>query len=119
MRCPASADASATMVMRESPTRSPRPTVSEMMLMFRRRKSDATRVSTPGLSSTYATNVCSINASPEIREQRSEISFPSLSSDLALQRIQSFENHLANFMRKALSLINQLRIPHCKLARDL
>ena len=34
------------------PGRSLRPTVSELMLMFRRRNSDATRVSTPGKSST-------------------------------------------------------------------
>ena len=60
MRCPASADASHTSVRRDSPGRSLRPTVSELMLMFSRRNSDATRVSTPGKSSTYATNVCSI-----------------------------------------------------------
>ena len=53
--------ASATIVMRETSGRSEWPTVSEMMLMFRRRNSEATRVSTPGLSSTSATNVCSIS----------------------------------------------------------
>src|SRR5450432_1273481 len=59
MRFPAPDWASATMVMRETPMRSEWPTVSEMMLMLRRRKSEATRVSTPGLSSTSATNVWS------------------------------------------------------------
>ena len=52
MRCPASADASHTSVSRDRPGRSLRPTVSELILMFRRRNSDATRVSTPGRSST-------------------------------------------------------------------
>jgi len=37
---------------RQRPGRSLRPTVSELMLMLRRRNSDATRVSTPGRSST-------------------------------------------------------------------
>jgi len=41
-----------TTVMRESPSRSLCPTVSEWILMFKRRKSEATRVSTPGKSST-------------------------------------------------------------------
>ena len=54
--------ASQTRVRRESPARSLRPTVSELILMFRRRKSEATRVSTPGRSSTYATKVCSIKS---------------------------------------------------------
>ena len=40
------------MVMRETSLRSEWPTVSEMMLMFNRRNSEATRVSTPGVSST-------------------------------------------------------------------
>ncbi len=42
--------ASQTMVMREVSGRSDSPTVSETMLMLSRRKSEATRVSTPGLS---------------------------------------------------------------------
>src|ERR1700722_7818123 len=60
MRWPAEVDECATMVMRETPGRSDRPTVNETMLTLRRRKRDATRVSTPGLSSTSATNVCSM-----------------------------------------------------------
>jgi hypothetical protein len=32
------------------------------MLMFNRRNSEATRVSTPGKSSTYATNVCNMKS---------------------------------------------------------
>src|ERR1700723_3508799 len=63
MRLPASADASHTSVSRDRPGRSLRPTVSELMLMFSLRNSEATRVSTPGMSSTYATNVCSMNLS--------------------------------------------------------
>ena len=44
--------ASQTSVRRDSPGRSLRPTVSELMLMFNRRNNDATRVNTPGKSST-------------------------------------------------------------------
>ena len=50
------------MVMREVSGRSDSPTVSETMLMLRRRKSEATRVRTPGLSWTKATNVWSMVA---------------------------------------------------------
>src|SRR5271170_5781596 len=60
MRWPAEVDEWATMVMRETPGRSDRPTVSDTMLTLRRRNSEETRVSTPGLSSTSATNVCSM-----------------------------------------------------------
>ena len=52
--------ASQTMVMRETSVRFDSPTVSETMLMLRRRKSEATRVRTPGLSWTWATKVWSI-----------------------------------------------------------
>ena len=45
------------MVMREMPAVSVWPTVSESMLKARRRNSDATRLSTPGLSSTWTTKV--------------------------------------------------------------
>ena len=45
------------MVMRDTSGFSVRPTVSESMLKARRRNSDATRVSTPGLFSTYTTYV--------------------------------------------------------------
>src|SRR5712692_959661 len=51
---------STVMVMRETSGFSVRPTVSESMLKARRRNSDATRVSTPGLFSTYTTNMFSI-----------------------------------------------------------
>src|SRR6266849_1806602 len=51
---------STVMVMRETSGFSVRPTVSESMLKARRRNSDATRVNTPGLFSTYTTNVFSI-----------------------------------------------------------
>ena len=44
--------ASTTTVRRETPGWSVRPTVSDSMLKLRRRKSDATRLSTPGMSST-------------------------------------------------------------------
>src|SRR5580692_12346140 len=60
MRCAACSCASHTIVMREVSACSLSPTVSETMLMFKRRNSDATRVNTPGLSCTSATNVCSI-----------------------------------------------------------
>src|SRR5271166_4563505 len=48
------------MVMRDTSGFSVRPTVSESMLKARRRNREATRVSTPGLFSTYTTNVFSI-----------------------------------------------------------
>src|ERR1700730_13223550 len=48
------------MVMRETSGFSVRPTVSESILKARRRNSDATRVSTPGLFSTYTTYVFSM-----------------------------------------------------------
>src|SRR5260370_29443358 len=51
---------STVMVMREASGFSVRPTVSESMLKARRRNSEATRVSTPGLFSTYTTNMFSI-----------------------------------------------------------
>src|ERR1700692_1263578 len=60
MRWAAVSGASQTMVMRETSGRSDSPTVSETMLMLRRRKSEATRVRTPGLSLTRATKVCSM-----------------------------------------------------------
>ncbi len=47
-----SGSTSQTIVMRETPGVSVWPTVSESMLKARRRNSDATRFSTPGLSST-------------------------------------------------------------------
>ncbi len=52
MRWPAAGGASATRVMREMPVRSELPTVTDEMLIFSRRNNDATRVNTPGLSST-------------------------------------------------------------------
>src|SRR6202795_1326953 len=60
MRRAWSRPASTVMVMRETSGFSVRPTVSESMLKARRRNSDATRVSTPGLFSTYTTNMFSI-----------------------------------------------------------
>src|ERR1700687_1403982 len=51
---------STTIVMRETSGFSVRPTVSESMLKARRRNSEATRVSTPGLFSTYTTKMFSI-----------------------------------------------------------
>src|SRR5271157_6211662 len=44
--------------MRETPGLSVCPTVSDSMLKFLRRNRDATRFSTPGLSSTRMTRVC-------------------------------------------------------------
>src|ERR1700761_1801505 len=64
MRCAACSWASQTMVMREVSGRSDSPTVSETMLMLRRRKSEATRVRTPGLSWTSATKVWSMFCCP-------------------------------------------------------
>src|SRR5207302_7353877 len=52
-----SRSASAVIVMRETSGFSVRPTVSESMLKARRRNRDATRVSTPGLFSTYTTKI--------------------------------------------------------------
>src|ERR1700683_4188676 len=63
MRRAWSSSASVTMVMRDTSGFSVRPTVSESMLNARRRNSEATRVSTPGLFSTYTTNVFSIGFS--------------------------------------------------------
>src|ERR1700675_4953932 len=60
MRRAWSRPASTVMVMRDTSGFSVRPTVSESMLKARRRNSDATRVSTPGLFSTYTTNMFSI-----------------------------------------------------------
>src|ERR1700733_10528543 len=60
MRGAACSCASQTIVIRETSARSDSPTVNETMLMLRRRKSEATRVRTPGLSWTKATNVWSI-----------------------------------------------------------
>ena len=60
MRCAACSGASQTMVMREVSGRSDSPTVRETMLRLRRRKRDATRVRTPGLSWTRATKVWSM-----------------------------------------------------------
>src|SRR5580698_6911285 len=51
---------STVMVMRETSGFSVRPTVNESMLKARRRNSEATRVSTPGLFSTYTTYVFSM-----------------------------------------------------------
>ena len=51
------------MVMRETPGRSVWPTVSDSMLKARRRNREAMRFSTPGLSSTYTTKVCSFSPS--------------------------------------------------------
>src|SRR5687768_13885039 len=51
---------SRAMVMRDTPATSVRPTVSDSMLKARRRNTSATRLRTPGLSSTRATSVCSI-----------------------------------------------------------
>src|SRR6202022_3234649 len=53
---------SPVMVMRETSGFSVRPTVSESILKARRRNSDATRVSTPGLFSTYTTKIFSMLA---------------------------------------------------------
>ena len=50
-----------TIVMRETSARSDSPTVSETILMLSRRKSEATRVRTPGLSCTKATKVWSMS----------------------------------------------------------
>src|SRR5580700_12332294 len=63
MRRAWSSSASVTIVMRETSGFSVRPTVSESMLNARRRNSEATRVSTPGLFSTYTTNVFNIGLS--------------------------------------------------------
>jgi len=51
MRWPAAAEHPQTRVMREMLGRSDPPTVTEEILIYRR-NNDATRVSTPGLSST-------------------------------------------------------------------
>jgi hypothetical protein len=48
---------STTTVIRDTPADSVWPTVSDSMLNARRRTSDATRFSTPGLLSTYTANV--------------------------------------------------------------
>src|SRR5271166_2272070 len=60
MRRAWSSSASTTIVIRETSGFSVRPTVSESMLNARRRNSEATRVRTPGLFSTYTPNVFNI-----------------------------------------------------------
>src|SRR6266536_528568 len=60
MRRAWSRSASTVMVMRETSGFSVRPTVRESILNARRRNRDATRVSTPGLFSTYTTYVFSM-----------------------------------------------------------
>src|ERR1700692_1754847 len=60
MRRAWSRSASTVMVMRDTSGFSVRPTVSESILNARRRNSEATRVSTPGLFSTYTTYVFSM-----------------------------------------------------------
>src|SRR5271169_4004503 len=52
--------ASTVIVIRETSGFSVRPTVSESILKARRRNNEATRVSTPGLFSTYTTYVFSM-----------------------------------------------------------
>src|SRR6202043_2404780 len=71
MRWAAGSGASQTMVMRETSGRSDSPTVSEPMLMLRRRKSEATQVRTPGLPLTRATKVCSIRDLSRYKMQES------------------------------------------------
>src|SRR5271170_3277215 len=66
MRWAAWSGASQTMVMREVSVRSDSPTVSETMLMLRRRKSEATRVRTPCLSWTRATKVWSMSTCSDL-----------------------------------------------------
>src|SRR5262252_7021481 len=70
MRSAACSGASQTIVMRETPSRSLSPTVSETMLTLRRRKREATRVNTPGLSSTRATKVWSMRAFRLVLQRR-------------------------------------------------
>src|ERR1700679_47850 len=60
MRWAACSGASQTIVIREVSALSLSPTVSDTMMMLRRRKSEATRVRTPGLSWTRATKVWSM-----------------------------------------------------------
>src|SRR5665213_2867291 len=60
MRGARSSAASATIVVRETPTVSVPPTVSEVILTLSRRNSEVTRDSNPVLSSTSATKVCNM-----------------------------------------------------------
>src|SRR6476620_2832840 len=60
----AAASTSTTTVMREMSGSSVGPTASELMLKPRREKSAATRVRTPGLSSTSTDRVCLLMLSP-------------------------------------------------------
>src|SRR3954451_2546511 len=60
MRWAPPASVPTTTVMRDTPGVSLCPTVSEVMLKLRRRNSDATRLRTPGRSSTYTVNVCMV-----------------------------------------------------------
>src|SRR6266478_6796804 len=57
-RCAPLSSVCATMVMRAISSFSVGPTVSESILMARRRAREETRLRTPGLFSTYATSVC-------------------------------------------------------------
>src|SRR6266853_4118687 len=61
--------------MRETSGFAVRPTVSESMLNARRRNSEATRVSTPGLFSTCTTNVFSISFS-SVRRRLDDRTWP-------------------------------------------
>ena len=68
--------ASTTIVMRDTPSRSVWPTVSDAMLKARRRKSDATRFSTPGIVDVDG-KVVNIRKVPWCRVRCSEFRVPS------------------------------------------
>src|SRR5271154_67165 len=67
MRSAPPSSVSTTMVMREMPGFSVCPTVSDSILKPRLRNSDATRFRTPGLFSTWTTNVISMFSSQVLR----------------------------------------------------
>src|SRR5579859_2268656 len=69
-RWPPFSSVCATMVMRAISEFSVGPTVRESILMARRRASEETRLSTPGLFSTYATSVCMLSSLLMVRIPR-------------------------------------------------
>src|SRR5208283_765089 len=84
------------MVMRDTSVFSVRPTVSESMLNARRRKSEATRVRTPGLFSTCTTKVFIIWAECKLRIQDSKFKIQNVRNRKSKLRQSHIQNRKPN-----------------------
>src|SRR2546423_7115839 len=91
------------MVMRAISSFSVGPTVSESMLIAKRRASEATRFSTPGLFSTYATSVCIAVSSLEFARSRFH------------QRVGGTANHLVQRSARRHHRIHRIFLLHAKI----